>query len=135
MHACLHIQILCRVQPYQEVASDCEVVELIRQGRAPSDRPRGARAVLVNDTLWTTLSTCWREQSWRPTSRAFLERLVQMLQAGEVSASPVILDLFPLAMDGALEPWPEDLMDLKNQVVIEKADGAMESTLRSHVWL
>ncbi|KAF8593771.1 kinase-like protein [Ceratobasidium sp. AG-I] len=134
-YGCVALEILCRVQPYQEIVNDYEVVELIRQGHAPSGRPHGARAALVNDTLWTVLAACWREQSWRPTSRAFLERLLQMLQAGEVSTSPVLLDLFPLAVDGPLEPWPEDLIDLKQQVVMEKSDGAMESSLRSQVWL
>lgn len=123
------------MQPYQEVINDYEVVELIRQGRAPSDRPRGARAALVNDTLWTTLASCWREQSWRPTSRIFLELLMQMLRTGEVTTSPVILELFPLTVDGPLEPWPEDLVDLKRQVIIESTSGAMASSLRSHVWL
>lgn len=58
-----------------------------------------------------------------------------MLQAGQVSASPVVLDLFPLNIDGPLESWPEDLIELKQQIVIEKADRAMESSLRSQVWL
>ncbi|KAF8594175.1 kinase-like protein [Ceratobasidium sp. AG-I] len=56
-------------------------------------------------------------------------------RTGEVTASPIILELFPLAVDGPLEPWPEDLVDLKKQVLIESTSGTMESSLRSHVWL
>ena len=60
---------------------------------------------------------------------------MQMLQTGEVSTSPVLLDMFPLAVNGLLEPWPEDLIDLKQQIEMKKADKAMESSLRSQVWL
>jgi serine/threonine protein kinase len=127
-------QILCRTQPYQEVESDYEVIEQIKQGRPPSDRPRGARATLVNDSLWTALASCWREQSWRPTSRMFLELLTQMLKNGEVPTSPALVDLLPFTIDGPPLPWPEDLLDLKGSVSIEKGSAILASTLRSYVW-
>lgn len=59
---------------------------------------------------------------------------MQMLQTGEVSGSPVMLDLFPLTVDGPLEPWPEELAELKKLVAIQKDGRAAESSLRSHVW-
>jgi hypothetical protein len=127
-------QILCRTQPYQGIESDYEVIQQIKQGRAPSDRPRGPRAALVNDSLWSALASCWREQVWRPTSRMFLEQLMQMLKNGEVQTSPALVDLLPLTIDGPLLPWPEDLLDLKGSISFEKDSGMLASTLRSYVW-
>jgi serine/threonine protein kinase len=128
-------QILCRVQPYHEIVNDYDAVELIKQGQPPSNRPRGARAALVNDSLWTTLASCWQEQGWRPTSRMFLERLVHMLQNGEVSTSPILMDLFPITIDGPLVPWPDDIRDLKGLITIEKDNGKITSSLRTTVWM
>jgi hypothetical protein len=65
----------------------------------------------------------------------FLERLVQMLQSGEVSTSPIRMDLFPIAVDGPLVPWPENMQDLRDTLVIDKRSGALASTMRSHVWM
>jgi hypothetical protein len=110
-------------------------MELIRQGCAPSERPRGVRAVLVNDTLWSTLTSCWLEQNWRPTSRMFLEALDRMLQNGEVSTSPVLIDLFPTSMDEPLAPWPEEIQDLKGLIAIGRENSMLTSSLRSKVWM
>ncbi|KAG8715161.1 hypothetical protein FRC08_010909 [Ceratobasidium sp. 394] len=127
-YGCLALEILCRVQPYHEVSGQYAVIELIKQGQLPSGRPRGARAALVNDSLWSALTLCWREQSWRPTSRTLLERLMQMLQNGEVSTSPALVDLFPLAVDGPLLPWPGGVRDYKGYITIGRENGMLAST-------
>ncbi|KAG8792241.1 hypothetical protein FRC12_006694 [Ceratobasidium sp. 428] len=123
------------LEPYHEVSSQYAVIELIKQGQLPSNRPRGARAALVNDSLWSTLALCWREQSWRPTSRTLLERLMQMLQNGEVSTSPVLMELFPLTIDGPLLPWPDGVRDYKDMIVIERKNGMLTSSIRTTVWM
>jgi serine/threonine protein kinase len=124
-------QILCRVPPYHEIDSEFEVAELIKRGHPPSDRPRGARASLVNDTLWGALSLCWQGQDWRPTSRAFLEQLMDMLQNGQVPTSPVLLDFFPSIDSGPVARWPEKLTDLRD--LLEGKDH-LASSIRSNVW-
>ncbi|KAG9087715.1 hypothetical protein FRC06_002413, partial [Ceratobasidium sp. 370] len=134
-YGCLALEILCRIQPYHEVSGQYAVIELIKQGQPPSDRPRGARAALVNDSLWSTLTLCWREQSWRPTSRMLLERLMQMLQNGEVSTSPALIDLFPLTIDGPLLPWPDGVRDYNGYIMIEKENGMLASSIRTTIWI
>lgn len=124
---------MCRIEPYHEFEHDYDVIECIKKGRAPSNRPRGPRARLVNDPLWKILTTCWHEQQWRPTPRSFLDKLAQMLEAGEVSTSPALLDFFSAGMEGQLVSWPEDLLDLSGAVVVEKG-RALASSQRSKVW-
>ncbi|KAB5590968.1 Serine/threonine-protein kinase mos [Ceratobasidium theobromae] len=132
-YGCVALEILCRIQPYHEIVNDYEVIESIRGGRAPSDRPRGARARLVSDSLWEVLTTCWREQNWRPTSRNFLEQLMSMLESGEVKTSPAPLDTFPVGIDEPLTLWPDDIIDLSGMVVIERG-GALWSSQQSSIW-
>lgn len=57
-----------------------------------------------------------------------------MLNDGEISASPVLLDLLPPAMGEPLIPWPADLMDLAEALVIQSG-GALASSQRSNVWM
>jgi hypothetical protein len=59
---------------------------------------------------------------------------MQMLQSGEVPTSPLLTDLFPIAADGPLEPWPEDMRDLKDLLEIDKENGTLASSMRSHIW-
>jgi hypothetical protein len=61
--------------------------------------------------------------------------LMHMLQSGEVPTSPLLADLFPIAADGPLEPWPEDMRDLTDSLVIEKENGTLASSMRSHIWM
>lgn len=60
---------------------------------------------------------------------------MQMLQEGETSVSPSPLDLFPLGVEGPPEPWPEDMLDLSGELVIERSVGALASSQRSNVWM
>jgi hypothetical protein len=129
------VQILCRVPPYSEVISEYEIAELIKNGHPPSDRPRGARAALVNDTLWGALSSCWQAQDWRPTSDVFLDRLTQMLRNGEVPTSPALPDLFPAVDTGPVMPWPNELADLAALLDVEWGIGTLASSVRSNVWM
>lgn len=132
------IQILCRIRPYHEIG-ELQVAEYIKNGHPPSDRPRGPRASLINDPLWATLSSCWQAQDWRPTSRVFLERLMEMLQNGELSTSPVLSELFPIIGNSggpmALDKWPDELDDLRDQLEVEWSIGPIASSVRSKVWL
>ena len=65
----------------------------------------------------------------------FLERLTQMLNSGEVSASPIFMEMFPLSPDGPPLPWPEELDDLQGLITNEQDNGMIASSLRSSVWL
>ncbi|QRV84478.1 Tyrosine kinase domain protein [Ceratobasidium sp. AG-Ba] len=134
-YGCVLLEILCRIRPYDGVLGEYAVSELIKKGKLPSDRPRGPRALLMNDSLWAILILCWREQNWRPTSRMLLERLLQMLQNGEVSASPALIDLFPLAVDGPLLPWPDSIRDYQGYVTIPEENGLITSSIRATVWI
>ncbi|KAG8787011.1 hypothetical protein FRC12_015995 [Ceratobasidium sp. 428] len=123
------------LEPYQEVETDLEVVEQIKRGRAPCERPRGIRGALLSDSLWATLASCWLDQKWRPTSSMFLEALTQMVQKGEVATSPIAMNLFPTIMDEPLTPWPEDMDDLTSKITIEKDSGSLASSFRSNIWM
>lgn len=137
-YGCVALEILCRIRPYHEIG-ELQVAEYIKNGHPPSDRPRGPRASLINDPLWATLSSCWQAQDWRPTSRVFLERLMEMLQNGELSTSPVLSELFPIIGNSggpmALDKWPDELDDLRDQLEVEWSIGPIASSVRSKVWL
>jgi hypothetical protein len=128
------LQILCGLEPYHEAQSEFQVVDLVRHGCPPSQRPRGARGSLISDTMWAALAACWRSQEERPTSRIFLDELVRMLRTGEVSTSPVFLDLFPIKVDGPLVPWPVGLVDLAALVFINSVDEPLASGPRATLW-
>ncbi|EUC54706.1 tyrosine kinase domain protein [Rhizoctonia solani AG-3 Rhs1AP] len=115
-YGCVALEILCRIQPYHETTSDVVVAELIRSGEPPSDRPRGPRGSLINDTLWNVLSSCWQAQDWRPTAHGFLEELNQMLDNGEVSNSPIPMDMFPRIGSEPIPPWPMEIEDVNGQL-------------------
>ncbi|KAG8722567.1 hypothetical protein FRC09_006084 [Ceratobasidium sp. 395] len=61
--------------------------------------------------------------------------MVQMLQNGEVSTSPALMELFPLTIDGPLLPWPDSVRDYKDMIVIERTDGMLTSSIRTTVWM
>jgi hypothetical protein len=65
----------------------------------------------------------------------FLEAVDRMLQTGEVSTSPVSMDLFPKLMDEPMAPWPEEIQDLKGLITIGTENGVLTSSLRSKVWM
>ncbi|KDN42561.1 hypothetical protein RSAG8_06704, partial [Rhizoctonia solani AG-8 WAC10335] len=115
-YGCVALEILCRIQPYHEATSDVVVAELIRSGDPPSDRPRGPRGSLINDTLWNVLSSCWQAQDWRPTAHGFLEELTEMLHNGEVSNSPIPMDMFPRIGSEPIPPWPRGIEDMNGQL-------------------
>ncbi|CAE6482558.1 unnamed protein product [Rhizoctonia solani] len=115
-YGCVALEILCRIQPYHETTSDVVVAELIRNGEPPSDRPRGPRGSLINDTLWNVLSSCWQAQDWRPTAHGFLEELTQMLDNGEVPNSPIPMDMFPRIGSEPIPPWPREIEDMSGQL-------------------
>ncbi|CAE6429952.1 unnamed protein product [Rhizoctonia solani] len=131
-YGCVALEILCRISPYHETTSDMVIAELIKSGHLPSDRPRGPRGSLINDTLWNALSSCWQAQDWRPTAHIFLEQLTRMLQSGEVPRSPVLADMFPRVISGPVLPWSKELDDL-NDLLGEKSQTA--SSIRSTVWI
>ncbi|KAG8733954.1 hypothetical protein FRC11_014553 [Ceratobasidium sp. 423] len=135
-YGCIALEILCRIPPYHEVSGEYEIARLIKTGHPPSTRPRGARASLINDTLWDALSSCWKAPDWRPTSHAFLSQLIHWQKGGEIPASPVLLDLFP-TMDSepvTIIPWHEGLRDLNGIIDIDW-NGKLASSVRSNVWL
>ncbi|KAG8680387.1 hypothetical protein FRC11_002562, partial [Ceratobasidium sp. 423] len=101
--------------PYHEVNSDVVVAELIRSGQPPSDRPRGPRGSLINDTLWNVLSSCWQAQDWRPTAHIFLAELTRMLQNGEIPRSPAFMSVIPSAGSEPIPPWPQEIQDLNGR--------------------
>ncbi|KAF8731522.1 Protein tyrosine kinase, partial [Rhizoctonia solani] len=132
-YGCIALEILCRIHPYNEASSDVMVAELIRSGHLPSGRPTGPRGSLINDTLWSVLSSCWQAQDWRPTAQGFLEELNRMVHSGEVPSSPIAMDLFTAIDNRPIPPWPSDIKDLKNQIntntLVERS-----RSLRSTVW-
>ncbi|KAJ1299401.1 hypothetical protein OPQ81_011082 [Rhizoctonia solani] len=132
-YGCVALEILCRIQPYNEATSDVVVAELIRSGRPPSDRPRGPRGSLINDSLWNVLSSCWQTQHWRPTAQVFLEQLTRMLHAGEVPSSPIPMDVFPRILSEPIPPWPREIKDLKDQLK-ETTFAVRSRSLRATVW-
>ncbi|CAE7203502.1 unnamed protein product [Rhizoctonia solani] len=132
-YGCVALEILCRIQPYNETTSDVVVAELIRSGRLPSDRPRGPRGSLINDTLWGVLSSCWQAQDWRPTAQGFLEKLNQMLYSGEVPSSPIFMDLFTTNASEPIPAWPQEIEDLNDQLH-ENTFAVHSRSLRSTVW-
>ncbi|KAH7337884.1 kinase-like domain-containing protein [Rhizoctonia solani] len=136
-YGCIALEVLCRIPPYHEASGEYEIARLIKTGQPPSIRPRGARASLINDFLWDALSSCWKAPNWRPTSHAFLGRLTQMQERGEIPPSPVLLDLFPTMDSGPIIiiPWPEGLVDLKGIIDIEWNAGKLSSSVRSSVWM
>ncbi|CUA78014.1 MAP3K epsilon protein kinase 1 [Rhizoctonia solani] len=136
-YGCIALEILCRVPPYHEVSGEYEITRLIQTGHPPSTRPRGARASLLNDMLWDALSSCWKAPDWRPTSHTFLNQLTQMRERGEIPPSPPLLDLFSTmdSIPAAISPWPEELVDLKEVLIIEWGMGKLASSVRSSVWL
>lgn len=127
-------QVLCKIQPYHEISRELQVVEQIRKGRPPSDRPRGPRASLINDALWSAISSCWQAQDWRPTSRAFLDRLIQMLENQEILSSPALPDYFPSGGE-QMESWPDEFADLRDQIEIDSGMEAISSSVCAEVWL
>ncbi|CAE6454146.1 unnamed protein product [Rhizoctonia solani] len=131
-YGCVALEVLCRIPPYHETTSDMVIAELIKNGRLPSERPRGPRGSLINDKLWNVLTSCWQAQDWRPTAHIFLEQLTIMLQSGEVPSSPVPVDIFPRVATGPMPPWPSELDDL-NDLLGEKSQ--MASSVRSTVWM
>ncbi|KAH7322355.1 kinase-like domain-containing protein [Rhizoctonia solani] len=106
---------------------------MIRSGRIPSDRPRGARGSLINDTLWSVLSSCWRAQDWRPTAEGFLEELNRMLHSGEVPRSPILMDLFTSSISEPILPWPLDINDLHGKYHNDTL-AVRSRSLRATVW-
>jgi hypothetical protein len=60
---------------------------------------------------------------------------MHMLQNGEVSTSPVMMDLFPITIDGPLVPWPDDIQDLNGLITIDKDKGKLTSSLRTTIWM
>ncbi|KAJ1305687.1 hypothetical protein OPQ81_010425 [Rhizoctonia solani] len=132
-YGCVALEILCRIQPYNETTSDVVVAELIRSGRLPSDRPRGPRGSLINDTLWIALSSCWKAQDWRPKAQEFLEQLNRMLQSGAIPRSPLPMDLFRSADNEPIPPWPHEIKDLIGQLN-ENTFAVRSRSLRSTVW-
>ncbi|EUC54696.1 kinase domain protein [Rhizoctonia solani AG-3 Rhs1AP] len=115
-YGCVALEVLCRIQPYHEITSDVVVAELIRSGQPPSDRPRGPRGSLINDALWSVLSSCWQAQDWRPTAHGFLEELNRMLHRGEVPRSPALMNVFTNVGSEPIPPWPEDIPDLDGEL-------------------
>ncbi|CAE6439327.1 unnamed protein product [Rhizoctonia solani] len=133
-YGCIALEILCRIQPYHETTSNVMVAELIRSGRPPSDRPRGPRATLINDTLWNALSSCWQAQDWRPTAHGFLEELTRMLHRGEIPRSPVLMNAFQRTPDEPVPSWPHEIEDLSDQLD-SNSFIVISRSLRSTVWL
>ncbi|CAE6534680.1 unnamed protein product [Rhizoctonia solani] len=132
-YGCVALEILCRIQPYSETTSDIVVAELIRSGRLPSHRPSGPRGSLINDTLWSVLSSCWQAQAWRPTAQGFLEDLNRMLHSGEVPSSPIPMNLFTITDNEPIPPWPYEIKDLNNQLN-EETFTVRSRSLRATVW-
>ncbi|KAL5631809.1 hypothetical protein ACGC1H_000009 [Rhizoctonia solani] len=132
-YGCVALEILCRIHPYYETTSDVVVAELIRSGRLPSDRPSGPRGSLINDTLWSVLSSCWQAQDWRPTAQGFLEELNRMLHSGEVPSSPIPMDLFTGISSEPIPAWPHEIEDLVDQLD-ENRFAVRSRSLRSTVW-
>ncbi|KAH7322359.1 kinase-like domain-containing protein [Rhizoctonia solani] len=132
-YGCVALEILCRIQPYNETSSDVVVAEMIRSGRIPSDRPRGARGSLINDTLWSVLSSCWRAQDWRPTAEGFLEELNRMLHSGEVPSSPLLMDAIPRAENEPIPAWPSEIKDMRGQIK-ENSIAVHSRSPRATVW-
>ncbi|CAE6439316.1 unnamed protein product [Rhizoctonia solani] len=132
-YGCVALEILCRIHPYNETTSDVVVAELIRSGRLPSDRPSGPRGSLINDTLWSVLSSCWQAQEWRPTAQGFLEELNRMVHSGEVPSSPIPMDLFTTVDNEPIPPWPREIKDLNDQIKTNTLVVRSRS-LRSTVW-
>ncbi|KAJ1305686.1 hypothetical protein OPQ81_010424 [Rhizoctonia solani] len=133
-YGCVALEILCRIQPYHEITSDVVVAELIKSGHLPSDRPRGPRGRLINDVLWSMLSSCWKGQDWRPTAHRFLEELTRMLQTGEVPRSPFTMSIFTSADSEPIPPWAQEIQDMSNQLN-SSSFLVLSRSLRSTVWL
>ncbi|KAH7337880.1 kinase-like domain-containing protein [Rhizoctonia solani] len=134
-YGCIALEVMCRVPPYHEATNNLEVIKLITGGHPPSDRPKGPRASLVNDTLWSALATCWRGPDRRPTSQEFLDQLLSMLESGNIPPSPIFSDLFLNPGGGPPEPWPEEMPDLIDYLKIEEGIGTIASSVRANVWL
>ncbi|CAE6531245.1 unnamed protein product [Rhizoctonia solani] len=130
-YGCVALEILCRLQPYHGISSDILISELIKSGRPPSDRPRGPRGSLINDTLWNVLSSCWEAQNWRPSARVFLEQLTRMLQSGEVPNSPIPMDVLSGFDSEPIPPWPSEIKDFDGQLGLFLQ---VSSSLRAIVW-
>ncbi|CUA73542.1 Putative serine/threonine-protein kinase/receptor R826 [Rhizoctonia solani] len=131
-YGCISLEILCRIQPYNETNSDAVVAELIRTGHLPSNRPYGPRGRLVNDTLWGLLSSCWQAQDWRPTAQIVLEELTRLVESGQVN-SPIPMDLFSVTGSEPMPAWPAEIKDLNDQLKSDRLFVRSRSP-RATIW-
>ncbi|CAE6503233.1 unnamed protein product [Rhizoctonia solani] len=133
-YGCVALEVMCRIPPYHESTNNLEVIKMITSGHPPSDRPKGPRASLINDTLWSALATCWRGPDRRPTSREFLDQLLSILESDDIPASPILSDSPPNPGPGGgpPEPWPEEMPDLTDYLEIEGVTIA--SSVRANVF-
>ncbi|CAE6459257.1 unnamed protein product [Rhizoctonia solani] len=134
-YGCIALEVMCRIKPYDESTNNLEIIRLITSGQLPSDRPKGARASLVNDGLWSALASCWTGQDQRPTSQECLNQILSMMESGDIPASPVLPDLFPIPDSGSIELWPDEIPDLKGHLELEEGIGTIASSIRSNVWI
>ncbi|CAE6406050.1 unnamed protein product [Rhizoctonia solani] len=134
-YGCVALEVMCRVPPYHETTNDLEVVKLITNGSPPGNRPSGPRASLVNDTLWSALSACWKVQENRPTSKEFLDQLLSMVEKGEIPSPPVLSHSPPDPQGDPIGEWPEEVPDLTDHLEIEEGIGTIASSVRANVWL
>ncbi|ELU38069.1 Pkinase domain-containing protein [Rhizoctonia solani AG-1 IA] len=129
-YGCIALEVMCRIPPYHETADDLEIIRLITNGQPPSDRPKGARASLVNDGLWSALASCWVKYDRRPTPQECLGQILSMMESGDIPASPVLPDLFPGPEGGSIEQWPDEIPDLKTHLELEEGIGTIASSVR-----
>ncbi|KAF8714487.1 Protein tyrosine kinase, partial [Rhizoctonia solani] len=134
-YGCIALEVMCRIPPYHETADDLEIIRLITNGQPPSDRPKGARASLVNDGLWSALASCWVKYDRRPTPQECLGQILSMMESGDIPASPVLPDLFPGPEGGSIEQWPDEIPDLKTHLELEEGIGTIASSVRANVWM
>ncbi|CAE6366729.1 unnamed protein product [Rhizoctonia solani] len=134
-YGCIALEVMCRIPPYHETADDLEIIRLITNGQPPSDRPKGARASLVNDGLWSALASCWVKYDRRPTPQECLGQILSMMESGDIPASPVLPDLFPGPEGGSIEQWPDEIPDLKTHLELEEGIGTIASSVRANVWI
>ncbi|ELU42964.1 Pkinase domain-containing protein [Rhizoctonia solani AG-1 IA] len=129
-YGCIALEILCRIHPYNEASSDVMVAELIKSGHLPSGRPTGPRGSLINDTLWSVLSSCWQAQDWRPTAQGFLEELNRMVHSGEVPSSPIAMDLFTAIDNQPIPPWARTVAGQPIVVKVPRLNASLDNQTR-----
>ncbi|CCO31755.1 CBL-interacting protein kinase 23 [Rhizoctonia solani AG-1 IB] len=115
-YGCVALQLLSRLKPYHTIKNDHAIPRVVMSGRSPSSKPEKPHAPrCLNDYLWNVIEWCWRPLEYRPTTPRLLDELNRLIDNNLIDVSTLTPDRMSLDFDGAMPPWPDDIVDFSGQ--------------------